>query len=586
MLEGCTPYPDEVAERYKRDGIWRPQTLGELLEETTARFPDRLAVAAKNRRLNYSELNQLSDRLALHLLEQGLRSRDIVLLQLPNVWEFNVVFFALMKIGVMPVLCLPPHRQAELTYFAQLTGATGYFVAPEFRGCNYIALAREIQAAAPALRHVFALGAGSESSRNEGVKYLDPLLAPLLAPLPAPMLAPLLDDSHVNDSLASDSLELRTPMDSLRQLRPDPYDVAFFLLSGGTTGIPKLIPRTHADYIYNARVCAEVLGWESSMVFMVVIPAEHNFPLGAPGMVGALSVGGSVAMSLTPDPPTVFEAIQRDKGTFLALSPALLIMLLNSPEREKYDLTSLRFVCTGGQKMLPELVDRTRAIWPWVTVGHAFGMAEGLINLTRSNDSLAVIRETQGRPASPHEEIRVVDDDGRDVTPGEVGELITRGPYTIRGYYKAEEHNRTAFTADGFYRTGDMVRLHAAGPLTGNVSVEGRKKDMINRGGEKISAEEVENLILAHDSVHMVAVVAMPDAVMGEKSCAFVIPRPGRTLALAELCAFLIARNIAKFKLPERLELVEAFPLTHVGKVSKKDLRVIIADKLRAEAGA
>ncbi|MSO21052.1 MAG: (2,3-dihydroxybenzoyl)adenylate synthase [Acidobacteria bacterium] len=561
MLEGCTPYPAEVAERYKRDGIWQPQTLGELLEETTARFPEHFAVAAKNRRINYSELNQLSDRLALHLLDQGLRPRDIVLLQLPNVWEFNVVFFALMKIGVMPVLCLPPHRQAELTYFAQLTGATGYFVAPEFRGCNYIAMAREIQAAAPALRHVFALGTGVEPD----VKYLAPML---------------------DDPLTSDSLDLRTPTDSIRQLRPDPYDVAFFLLSGGTTGIPKLIPRTHADYIYNARVCAEALGWESSMVFMVVIPAEHNFPLGAPGMVGALSVGGSVAMSLTPDPATVFEAIQRDKGTFLALSPALLIMLLNSPEREKYDLNSLRFVCAGGQKMLPELVDRTRATWPWVTVGHAFGMAEGLINLTRPNDSLAVIRETQGRPASPHEEIRVVDDEGHDVAPGEVGELITRGPYTICGYYKAEEHNQSAFTTDGFYRTGDMVRLHAAGPLAGNVSVEGRKKDMINRGGEKISAEEIENLILGHDSVHMIAVVAMPDAVMGEKSCAFVIPRPGRTLALAELCAFLVSRNIAKFKLPERLELVEAFPLTHVGKVSKKDLRVIIADKMRAEARA
>ena len=316
---------------------------------------------------------------------------------------------------------------------------------------------------------------------------------------------------------------------------------------------------------------------------MVVIPAEHNFPLGAPGMVGAFCVGGSVAMSLTPDPPTVFEAIQRDRGTFLALSPALLIMLLNSPEREKYDLSSLKFICAGGQKMLPELVDRTRAIWPWVTVGHAFGMAEGLINLTRPDDPLAVIRETQGRPVSPHEEIRVVDDNGNDVAPGEVGELITRGPYTIRGYYRAEEHNKSAFTPDGFYRTGDMVRLHADGPLQGNLSVEGRKKDLINRGGEKISAEEVENLILAHDAVHMAALVAMPDKVMGEKGCAFVIPRPGRSLSLEELCGFLLTHNIAKFKLPERLEVVPSFPLTPVGKVSKKDLRVIIADKLRAE---
>jgi 2,3-dihydroxybenzoate-AMP ligase len=553
MLDGCTPFPADIAEHYKRSGIWQPQTLGDLLADTTRRFADRTAVSAKDHRLTFAELDRLSSKLALHLLKSGLKSRDIVLVQLPNVWEFNVVFFALIKIGVMPVLCLPPHRQAELSYFANLTGAAGYFVAPEFRGCDYLALGRGVESAAPSLKHVFATGSGSAPDVN----YLGPIL---------------------DDVSQDDRTEAR-----LSDLRPDPYDVAFFLLSGGTTGIPKLIPRTHADYIYNARVCAEVLGWDSSIVFMVVIPAEHNFPLGAPGMVGAFSAGGSVSMSLTPDPPTVFEAIQRDRGTFLALSPALLIMLLNSPEREKYDLRSLRFVCAGGQKMLPELVDRTRAIWPWVTVGHAFGMAEGLINLTRPNDSIAVIRETQGRPASPHEEVRVVDEEGCDVAPGGIGELITRGPYTIRGYYKAEEHNTTAFTADGFYRTGDMVRLHSEGPLKGNISVEGRKKDMINRGGEKISAEEVENLILGHEAVHMAAVVAMPDAVMGEKECAFVILRPGRTLALNDLCAFLVSRNIAKFKLPERLEIVEAFPLTPVGKVSKKDLRVLIAEKLNRE---
>ena len=230
--------------------------------------------------------------------------------------------------------------------------------------------------------------------------------------------------------------------------------------------------------------------------------------------------------------------------------------------------------------MLPELTDRVWAAWTHATPVQVFGMAEGLVNMTRLDDSAEVIRETQGRPISPADEIRIVDDEGREVSPGAVGELLTRGPYTIRGYYKAEEHNRTAFTPDGFYRTGDMVRLHPSG----NLVVEGRKKDMINRGGEKISAEEIENLILSHDGVHMVAVVAMPDPVLGERSCAFVILKPGRTLALEELSAFLLAKRIAKFKLPERLELVQSFPLTGVGKVSKKDLRDQIANQLKAEA--
>jgi len=296
-------------------------------------------------------------------------------------------------------------------------------------------------------------------------------------------------------------------------------------------------------------------------------------------MLAALVAGGSVALCPSTDADTVFQTIERQKGVFLGVSPALLITLLNSSERLKYDLTSLRYVYAGGQKMLPELVERTRATWSFVVPGHAFGMAEGLTNLTRPNDPWEVIRETQGRPVSAADEIRIVDDNGDEVPPGAVGELIARGPYTIRGYYKSAEYNRSAFTADGFYRTGDMVRLHSSG----NLVVEGRRKDLINRGGEKISAEEIENLMLSHANIHMAAVVAMPDVVMGERSCAFVTLRPGSSLTLEQLSKFLQEKQIAKFKLPERLEVVDSLPLTGMGKVSKRELREIIAAKLNAE---
>jgi 2,3-dihydroxybenzoate-AMP ligase len=549
VLSGCTPYPKEFADRYLQQGYWRPHNLGDLLKESAREFSGRVAVSDASRRLSYAELDQLSDRLALHLLRHGLQPRDVVILQLPNTWEFGVIFFALMKVGVIPVMCLLPHRNTELAYFARLTSSKGYFVAPSVRGFDYIAMAREIRPEAPTLQSIVALGEGSQS----GVSYLAPWL--------------------------EEPIEGEAASGRLAHFRPDPFDVAFFLLSGGTTGIPKLIPRTHADYIHHAQQCTRALQWDSQVVFLNVIPAAHNFPLGSPGLVGAVSVGASVAMCPSTAPEAIFETIQRERGTFLAVSPALLISLLNSPARPGYDLGSLRFVCAGGQKMLPELVDRAYATWPQVTMGHAFGMAEGLVNLTRPDDPREVIRETQGRPVSPGDEIRIVDENGRDLPVGEVGELITRGPYTIRGYYRAEEHNQAAFTADGFYRTGDMVRMHP----TGNLVVEGRKKDMINRGGEKISAEEVENLILAHEHVHMAAVVAMPDPLMGEKSCAFIIPRPGHSLTLEQLCGFLESRKIARFKLPERLEVVESFPLTSVGKVSKKDLRAQIAARLESE---
>jgi 2,3-dihydroxybenzoate-AMP ligase len=206
-------------------------------------------------------------------------------------------------------------------------------------------------------------------------------------------------------------------------------------------------------------------------------------------------------------------------------------------------------------------------------------MAEGLINYTRPDDPEEVVVETQGRPLSSHDEIRIVDPDGGLVAEGEAGALETRGPYTLRGYYRAAEHNRRAFTADGFYRTGDVVRMHPSG----NLVVEGRVKDFINRGGEKISAEEIENLMLGHPRVVNVAAVAMPDPEMGERTCAYVVTTPGERLELEELVGFLDARRLARFKLPERLELLDALPLTSVGKVDKKRLREDIAGKLDRE---
>lgn len=549
MLEHCTPWPQSFAKDYLRQGYWKSESLVDLLEARARAFPYRIFVSDLCGKLSYGEVNRLANRVALHLLNLGLKRRDVVLLQFPNVREFIVVFFALQKIGVIPVMCLPHHRARELSYFAGLTGAKGYLFPQRLRNFDYLPMARELQMANPALRHLVTLGGGSEP----GISYLDAWMA---------------EDSPVGD--AAQELAAR---------RPDPFEVAFMLLSGGTTGVPKLIPRTHADYLCNAAECVRALGWDANTAFMIALPAAHNFPLGAPGMLAVLVAGGRVAISASTEAETVFEAVERQQPTFLGVTPALLIALLNSDLRRKYRLDSLRHIYAGGQKMLPELVERTRRTWPFARPGHAFGMAEGLTNLTRPDDPWAEILETQGRPVSAADEIRIVDGSDEDLPAGAVGELITRGPYTIRGYYKADDYNHQAFTADGFYRTGDMVRLHPSG----NLVVEGRKKDLINRGGEKISAEEIENLILSHEKIQMAAVVAMPDAVMGERSCAFVMLRSGGTLTLAELTAFLQDKKIAKFKLPERLEIVDSLPLSGMGKISKKDLREVISAKLKSE---
>jgi 2,3-dihydroxybenzoate-AMP ligase len=267
--------------------------------------------------------------------------------------------------------------------------------------------------------------------------------------------------------------------------------------------------------------------------------------------------------------------VEAEQVTLTALVPALVIRWLEANADERFDLSSLEVLQVGGARLVPEVARRIGPAFG-CKVQQVFGMAEGLLNYTRLDDPDGVVVGTQGRPMSPDDEILIVGPDDEPVPDGEAGELLTRGPYTIRGYYRADAHNAKAFTADGFYRTGDVVRRDAGG----NLIVEGRAKDLINRGGEKISAEEIENLLVAHPAVREAAAVAMPHPVLGEQTCAYLVLRPDETLDLAALCAYLEGRRVARFKWPERLEFLDALPVTNVGKVDKKKLRDDIAAKL------
>jgi 2,3-dihydroxybenzoate-AMP ligase len=370
---------------------------------------------------------------------------------------------------------------------------------------------------------------------------------------------------------------------TLRALAIDPCDPCIFQLSGGTTGIPKLIPRTNNDYAYNSKVAAEVAGVQSDSVLLLVLPIAHNLPLACPGIQGFMFQGATVVLHANTRPAEMFTLIQKHGVTHLKVVPALLIRLINDPAIGGFDLSSVQQIQSGGQRMQPEVRLRTRQLFQKAFVQENFGMSEGVLMFVRHGDPEEVLLETCGRPVCTDDEVKLIDDEGREVPDGEVGELACRGPYTLRGYWGVPEYNARQFTTDGFYRSGDLMRKHASG----NYIVEGRKKDLINRGGEKISAEEVENLILMHPAVQNVACVPMPDAAMGEKMCACVILKRGASgLTLAELVAFLLTHEIAKFKLPERLELLNDFPVSTFGKVSKKALGEMVAAKLAREIQA
>ncbi|MGI5375516.1 (2,3-dihydroxybenzoyl)adenylate synthase [Streptomyces sp. CA-251387] len=528
-------WPPEFAERYRAAGYWRGETFGQMLRAQAERHPERIAVvdpAGAGRRWSYAELDDRADRLAAGLLAAGVGRGDRVVVQLPNVAEFFETVFALFRIGALPVFALPAHRDTEITYFCAFTEAVAYVVADVHEGYDYRELASRVKAQVPTLRHVFVVGDPAEHT-------------------------PLAD----------------VPREPVPHDGPDAGDLAFLQLSGGSTGVPKLIPRTHDDYLYSVRASNEICAVDEHSVHLIVLPAAHNFPLSSPGSLGTLAAGGRVVLCPRPDPDTAFELIEREGVTLTGLVPPLALAWTEAAARTPYDLSSLQVLLVGGAKLSEAAARRIRPALG-CTLQQVFGMAEGLVNYTRLDDDEETVVTTQGRPISPDDELRIVDDEDRDVAPGETGHLLTRGPYTIRGYWRAPEHNARSFTEDGFYRTGDLVRMTDSGHLV----VEGRAKDQINRGGEKIAAEEVENIILGHPAVHDVSVVAVPDDYLGERTCAYVILRQGAELRAAPLRRFVRERGLAAFKVPDRVEFVDAFPHTGVGKVSKKDLRATAAD--------
>ncbi len=542
MLEGCTPWPEEFAAGYRAKGYWQDITLRELLDRSVARFGSKVALVFDDRRITYDELAEEVDRLALRLREAGLAPLDRVVLHLPNIPEFVTAFFALLTIGVIPVMALPAHRHTELRHIVRHSGAAGYFIPAVFRDFDYRPLAEELRREFGHLRHVFVAGE------------------------PQPGQLALAGDARGRNGGAARSA-----------FRPDPAEVALMLLSGGTTGLPKLIPRTHNDYVCNCLSSGRVAGIDAQSVLLAVLPLAHNYTLASPGMLATFAHGGTVVVAPGIAAEIALPLIAREKVTHVAAAVPLITKWLNAWTPGRYDLGSLKVLINGGARLTPELRRRVCEQFG-CQFQEDFGTGEGLLNLTRLDDDIDLVLHSSGAPVCPDDEIKVVDDAGREVPDGECGELICRGPYTIRGYYKAPEANADAFTREGFYRTGDVVRKSGRYLYT-----EGRKKDLINRGGEKISAEEVENFILRHSKVESVCVVAMPDEVYGERACAFVIPKSGEAIGFRELMDFLLRQEIAKFKLPERLEIVEHFPLSPAGKILRRELRAIAEKKLAAE---
>lgn len=507
-MHGFVPFPDERAAAYRAAGYWRGRPLAALLGDAAERWPQRPAVIDATTTLSFAQLDAAADRTATGLLGLGIGAGDRVLLQLPNSCAFAVALFGLLRAGAIPVLCLPGHRAAEIGHLATVSDAAGIVIPDATGGFDYPAMAADLG-------------------------------------LPRIVIDPDADGSPPP------------------RLIPDTATPALLLVSGGTTGLPKLIPRTHDDYVYNATASAKLCELTADDVYLAVLPAAHNFPLACPGLLGAMSVGAATVFGTDPSPEAAFATIARHRVTVTALVPALATLWAQACDWEPQPPATLRLLQVGGAKLAATDAARIRET---LTPGlqQVFGMAEGLLCYTRPGDGPEQLDTTQGRPLCDDDELRVVDEDGADAPEGE---LLVRGPYTINGYYNAQEANAHSFSPDGFYRSGDRVRRLANGYL----EVTGRIKDVIVRGGENIAADELEAHLLRHPAIRSAAAVGLPDDYLGEKVCAAVVFH-GDSLTLAELNRHLDRCGAGTHVRVDQLAALPTLPTTAVGKIDKKAL--------------
>lgn len=524
----ATPWPSEIAAGYRAEGIWTDQTFDDILACKAAdpAFADRRAVVDPDRALTYRELDDRVSRLAAGLSERGIGPDDRVLVQIPNSVAYVEVIFALWRARALPVFGLPAHRETELVGVARAAEAVAIISPGGGAGFDYRALAQTV--------------AGQVDSVRE------------------------LIDSDRLDQVWAD------PRD---HGRADPGELGFLQLSGGSTGTPKLIPRTHADYLYSVRRSNEVCGVDAKTVYLVVLPAAHNFPMSSPGILGVLHAGGTAVLAAAPAPSVAWELVERERVTMVGMVPPLARLWTETAERgTDHDLSSLEVIQVGGARCPDELARRIEPALG-ARLQQVFGMAEGLVCYTRLDDPIDEVVSTQGRPMTHRDQLRLVDEDGDPVTDGP-GFLETQGPYTIRSYWR--DASPESFAPDGWYRTGDVVEFSAAG----NLIVRGRGSDRINRGGEKVSAEQLEEHLLVHPSVRDAVVVAVTDEYLGERTCAYVISAdPAAPPTLPQLRAAMREAGLAEWKLPDVVKHMESFPETGVGKTSRKQLREILSGR-------
>jgi non-ribosomal peptide synthetase component E (peptide arylation enzyme) len=549
VLEGFTPYKREDAEKYDAARWWLGLTFGDILDRAADINPEKEAFVDRRSRLTYAQAREKTNQLAVALMDLGIKTEDRVLVQLPNWNEFVFAYFALQKIGAIPVMLIDRYRPFEINRLAALSGATSWIVAYRYGKTDYLPIVQDVLKEHPEIRNVITVR--GEGEDRPPLRSMEGLIS--------------------KAELSPDNLS------RLAARRPDPMQVAHMGPTGGTTGEPKIVPRTHNSLISAIDFCSK--SWEQNNrdVNLLAGPIGHDLTF-TKGFIGSILTMGTVIFLDSTNDQDICETIEREKVTSIIWVPTLAQKLLQYKDLGKYDLSTLKKMHSAGGASHPGLVrDVTEKLK--MKFYNGYGATEGMTTITRTYDDLETICTTVGMPTCPADTYKVVDTSGKELPPNTPGELVIKGPCVFTGYYKNPGENREIFTEDGFFRTGDVAKINEKGYVT----LTGRIKEMINRGGESISSTEIEGLISRHPDVAIVAVLPMPDPLMGERVCAYIQPKSGVRMTFEEVIAFLKGQKASVLQLPERIEFVEAMPYTGMQKLDKRALRRDIEEKLKAE---
>ena len=518
-------------------GIWKDKTIEHYFRNALISNPDKTAIVAyrqdwaEPRRISYRELDDLANRIASSLLKLGVGYQDVVSFQLPNWWEFIALSLACVRIGAAANPLMPIFRERELKFMLEMS-ETKVFVAPRsFRGFDFESMANSLQKSLPTLRHTVIVD-------GEGENSFEKLL---LQDFP------------------------RAGAGTAEEMKPD--DVLLVMFTSGTTGEPKGVMHTPNTMLTSIDLSIERLQLTPNDVVLGASPLGHLTGYALLAML-PLMLGTTTVLQDVWDGKHALEIISKEGVTFAAGSTPFLSDLCNEVSKGAARPSNFRLFLCAGAPIPPALVDRAFNEMN-LTVCSAWGMTEvGAASVTEPGRAAEKSSRTDGTPL-PHVQLRIVDESGTALPAGETGRLVVKSPSLFGGYLKRPELN--GLDANGWFDTGDLAYMDT----DGYIRINGRSKDIVIRGGENIPVVTVENLLYAHPAVAGVAIVGYPDARMGERACAFIVPKPGKTFTFDEMSSYLSECKLTNQYRPERLEIVDDLPRTATGKIQKYQLREV-----------